>query len=213
MLRILLPNVISQNDLEISYVHKVIEIIEVCLHLLNDSSHTIINASLECLSVILSNSNAKLNSFLFGDSLNHIEILCKKRSLKNQLFRRKLSITSIETFTSNIQSSNSTPDKRSKLIVPSKNTLDASNSGKSTIHINETVDDKALLTCSDIEMDSFRINESESEKNFDSPLMQSPAKMTISRSEPDTSLSKSHKTGDSFGSFFNTILTHSSTGK
>lgn len=204
MLRTLLPKVISQNDLEMSYVHKVIEVIEICLHLLNESSHTIINASLECLSVILSNSNAKLNSFLCGDTLNHIEILCKKRSLKNQLFRRKTSITSIETFTSNFQSS--TPDKHSKLKVPS-------NSAQSSNHINETVDDKALLTCSDIEMDSFRINESESEKNFDSPLMQSPARMAISRSEPDTPLSKSHKTGDSFGSFFNTILTHSSTGK
>lgn len=194
-----------------SYVHKVIEVIEVCLHLLNESSHTIINASLECLSVILSNSNPKLNSFLFDDSLNHIAILSKKRSLKNQLFRRKPSITSTETFASNFQSS--TPDKHSKLKLPSKGTRNVSNSNESPNHISEIVDDKALLTCSDIEMDSFRINESESEKNFDSPLMQSPARMVISRSEPDTPLSKCHKTGDSFGSFFNTILTHSSTGK
>lgn len=194
-----------------SYVHKVIEMIEICLHLLNESSHTIINASLECLSVILSNSNAKLNTFLFGDPLNHIKILCKKRSLKNQLFRRKPLITSVETFSSNFQSS--TPDKHSKLKMRSKDTLNVSNTGESPKHINETVDDKALLTCSDIEMDSFRINESESEKNFDSPLMQSPARMATSKSEPDTPLSKSLRTGDSFGSFFNTILTHSSTGK
>lgn len=194
------------------YVHKVIEVIEICLHLLTDSSHTIINASLECLSVILSNSNAKLNSFLFGDSLKHIEILCKKRTLKNQLFRRKPSVTSIETFTSNFQSS--TPDKHSNLKVSTKDTLNVSNSGQSPNHIiNNTVDEKALLTCSDIEMDSFRMNGSESEKNFDSPSMQSPARIAISRSQPDTPLSKSHKTGDSFGSFFNTILSHSSTGK
>lgn len=77
-------------------LHSIIEILEVCLHLLNDPSHTIINASLECICVIVNQPNANLKKLLNSKSLEHNDILRNRKSLKNKIFNRKLSASSIE---------------------------------------------------------------------------------------------------------------------
>lgn len=96
-LRVLLPKLLSatsRNDP--NTLHTIIEILEVCLHLLNDPSHTIINASLECICVILNQPNFHLKNLLNSKSLEHNDILHNRKSLKNKIFNRKLSASSIE---------------------------------------------------------------------------------------------------------------------
>lgn len=96
-LRVLLPKLLSasiHNDPNTLYT--IIEILEVCLHLLNDPSHTIINASLECICVILNQPNVSLKNLLNSKSLEHNDILHNRKSLKNKIFNRKLSASSIE---------------------------------------------------------------------------------------------------------------------
>lgn len=119
LLRVLLPKILSAEVLEACVAHKVIEVYEICLHLLGDKNHTIINASLECLCVVLTNSKPKLTNLLISDK--HMEILCKKRSLKNQIFRRKLSTSSMEVAT--LKNQLVTPIKRTKTKVGTLNQL------------------------------------------------------------------------------------------
>lgn len=196
LLRILIPKILSMDILETTIIHRVIEVYELCLHLLNESNHTIINASLECLCAILSNSGSKLNGYLFSDDAKHMEVLGKKRSLKHQMFGRKGAGTMLEECKLNIQTS--TPEKKRNDSTTHEMIADAS-----AIH-----DDKALLTCSDIETDCSNLNESESEKNHGSPSF---IQLSM-RNDSNTNTSVGLKSADTFGSFFNTILTHSNTG-
>lgn len=203
--------------------HKVIEIYEICLHLLNDSNHTIINASLECLCVILNNSKPQLTTFLVNDKLMHMEILCKKRSLKNQIFRRKLSSSSFEMSTSkNLFESpkNAGKAKKSEIRIRTSSTreLDNSESDASNVLDNTSVqnalcDDRGLLTGSDIELDSMRLNDFELCQSNES-LVQMPDKNSpaIKKSGTETNPLKSQKSTDSIGSFLNTLM-HPNTGK
>lgn len=211
LLRVLIPKILLFDLLETQVIHKIIEIYEICLHLLNDSNHSIINASLECMCVILNNSPPKLTEYLVCTKLKHMEILCKKRSLKNQIFRRKSSTTSTEQGKSKNQL-HSSPG------IPSKS--DHSGALKDDDDIKNALldasvvstDDKALLTGSDLETDSFKANDTESEKNYDSSSTQSPVRISKTKSTSDMVLLKSQKSTDSIGSFFDKILTHPNTG-
>lgn len=225
-LRVLLPVVLAEKILEQCVVYKIIEIYEVCLHLLNNSNHTIINASLECLCTILSNSRPQLNELLLCNQLKHMDILSKKRSLKNQIVRRKSSTESVQL--SNISKNQLfTPERAFKLSpnrnfdrcndkIDSKsdsNELDSPMKKPSNLLDSSTSqassDDKALLTCSDIELDSFRTSDSDANKSTLS--MKSPNKSEADSADSGTLTRQ--KSTDSIGSFFNTILTHSNTGK
>lgn len=157
-----------------------------------------------------------------------MEILHKRKSLKNQIFKRKSSTSSIEMTRSKNSLFSSFPtspaifgktDKDSKTkcdeIENSKlNKLsDDSCSG-------QTTDDKALLTCSDIELDSFKTNDfidasHDTDKGYDSSTMQSPVATSSQRKQSliDTVSLKSQKSTESIGSFFNSILTHPNTGR
>lgn len=204
LLRVLLPKILSAEVLEACVAHKVIEVYEICLHLLGDKNHTIINASLECLCVILTNSKPKLTNLLISDK--HMEILCKKRSLKNQIFRRKLSTSSMEVST--LKNQLVTPIKRTKtkkIQSDAKKELDNSESETSNIvdyaiaH-NVSGDDKGLL-CSDIELNDFELCQS------NESLMKLMDKSSPTVGKPlDTHSLKSHKSSDSLGSIFNTLI-------
>lgn len=95
-LRVLLPKLLSSPSLDYATLSSIIEILEVCLHLLNDPSHTIINASLECICVIVNQPNTHLKMLLNSKSLEHNDILRNRKSLKNKIFNRKSSASSIE---------------------------------------------------------------------------------------------------------------------
>lgn len=224
LLRVLLPRILATNPLETCVAHKIIEIYEICLYLLNDdSNHTIINASLECLCVILNNSKPQLTNFLVSDKLIHMEVLCKKRSIKNQIFQRKLSSSSLDGSISKNQlassSKNPAKSKRTeqqatqsnatKQMVP--NDSDLSNV-LDYVATHSACDDRGLLTGSDIELDSLRLNDFELCQSNESLVQlsekNSPA---IKRTTNETNPLKSQKSTDSIGSFFNTLM-HPNTG-
>lgn len=222
LLRVLLPKIIAASPLDACVVHKIIEIYEICLHLLNDTNHTVINASLECLCVILAHSKPQLTDFLASDQLAHMEVLHKKRTLKNQIFRRKLSSSSLEVsmpknqMDSPINVAHGGAQKPTA-VHKTKPAKDSETSGSDVIGCAVTrsalpYDDKGLLTGSDVELDSLRLHDFElcqsneslpqlSEKN--SPLSKKPA-----HSEHPL---KSQKSTDSIGSFLNTLM-HPNTG-
>lgn len=219
LLRILLPKILSANPLESCVVHKVIEIFEICLHLLNDSNHTIINASLECLSVILNHSKPKLTKFLVRDKLIHMEILCKKRSLKNQIFRRKLSSSSLDASTSKNQLESpktAAKPKKSETRIRTSSTRELENSESDASNVVDSAaaqsnaNDKGLLTGSDIELDSMRLNDFELCQSNES-LVQLSEKNSPAIKKGQNPL-KSQKSTDSIGSFLNTLM-HPNTGK
>lgn len=204
-LRVLLPRMLSSDRMDIQVIHKVIEIYEICLHLLSDKNHSIINASLECVSVILSNAPIKLIDYLTNENMKHMEILCKRKSLKNQIFRRKSSNTSSEQL-----------DVKHQFFASPKSKARPKGADNSVLNeselLNETsvpFDDKSLLTGSDVECDSFRATDTDGEKGFDSPA-RTPL-MRLKQSKDSDSL-KSPKSADSVGAFFNTILSSSNTG-
>lgn len=221
LLRILLPKIISANPLHQCVVHKTIEIYEICLHLLNDPNHTTINASLECLCAILTHSKPQLTNYLASDKLIHMEVLCKKRSLKNQIFRRKLSSSSIDVSISNNQMNSPINMAKAKSRDASSPLRKIGGASKESEYANVKVpppssfayDDKGLLTGSDVELDSMRLNDFELCQSNESLLQlsekNSPA---IKKSSPnDNHPLKSQKSTDSIGSFLNQLM-HPNTG-
>lgn len=200
LLRVLLPKILSAEPCA---THKVIEVYEICLHLLGDSNHTIINASLECLCVILTNSKPKFTNLLISDKLIHMEILCKKRSIKNQIFRRKLSTSSLEV------SAMKNP-KTAKLVKTTKTPTELENSESEASNVVDYAvahcDDKGLLTGSDVELNDFELCQSNESlvklSDTSSPIVSKPK---------DVHSLKSHKSTDSLSSIFNTLI-HPNTG-
>lgn len=217
LLRVLLPKILLTNSLELCVVHKVVEVYEVCLHLLADGNHTIINASLECISVILSNSNPQLTNLLINDKLIHMDVLRKKRSLKNQIFRRKLSTSSIETTKIPLSPNSAVKTKKSPSNVESSGNKEFENDESDVSNVldyvaanNATLDDKGLLTGSDIELDSLRLNDFELCQSNESLVQLSETNSPANKKTFQDSL-KSQKSTDSIGSFFNTLI-HPNTG-
>lgn len=219
LFRVLLPKILSFNSLELCVIHKIIETYEICLHLLGDDNHTIINASLECLCVILNNSKPQLSNLLINDKLIHMEVLCKKRSLKNQIFRRKLSTSSMEMSKNQLSSpGNSLISKKLEVDVHSSTARDLDNSESDASNVldyitahNTSIDDKGLLTGSDIELDSLRLNDFELCQSNESLVQLSETNSPAIKKTTDTNPLKSQKSTDSIGSFFNTLM-HTNTG-
>lgn len=205
-LRVLLPKMLSFDRIDVQVIHKVIEIYEICLHLLNETNHSIINASLDCMSVILSNAPPTLSEYLINANMKHMEILCKRKSLKNQIFRRKSSNASseqLETKPTACATPKATPTRK----FPNTSVIESD-------LLNEThipFDDKVLLLGSDVETDSLRATDTDCEKGFDSPAKTPILKSKVPKDGSDSM--KASKSSDSMGSFFNTILAHSNTGK
>lgn len=220
LLRILLPKILLANPLDTCVVHKMIEIYEICLHLLNDTNHTVINASLECLCVILINSKPQLTNILNSDQLTHMEILCKKRSLKNQIFRRKSSATSLDASVSKNQLNSpkrpTSPAKQSTANTPMSvisRELDESDASNVLDFGTIKSDDKGLLTGSDVELDSLRLNDFELCQSNESLVQLSATNSpSVKKSAHESTPLKTQKSTDSIGSFLNNLM-HTNTGK
>lgn len=204
VLRLLLPTLLTAKSPELCVVYKIIEIYEICLHLLGDTNHTTINASLECLCVILSHSNAQLANFLINDKLIHMQVLRKRRSLKNHIFRRK---SSAETPASKSKRSEEKLNKSSVTRELENSESDASN----VLEYVVAHDEKGLLTGSDIELDSLRLNDFELCQSSESLVQLSETNSPVTKVAHDLQSLKSHKSTDSLGSFFNTLI-HPNTG-
>lgn len=181
MLRLLIPELASSQNCDFS---KIIQILDVCLHLLHDKSHSIINASLEVIHAILRCPNKTLKTLL--TSRDHIDIIRQEESLRNLIFRRS---------GDKISSSINEIDKN-YFEMHSSRELEGSLFSKDT-----QILDEGCLSCTDIEMDSLRsIDSTQETENV--------------KKKPDTVSLKSQKSTDSFGSFFNSLLSQSKpTGK
>lgn len=214
MLRLLLPVVLQLTNGDHIVIAKTIEIVEFCLHLLHDPSHTIINAALECLNVVFDAPRPRLKHFLCSSQLKHMEILRKRRTLKHQIFKTKSSNSSIEFGRSknNLFSASfaSSPAHENQTDIEADQSIDRK-------RMNVTGDEKALLTCSDIEMESFKCTDFDTsrgdlDRGYDSSATHSPAIGPTHRKMStggDTVSLKSQT--DSIGSFFTSILAHPNT--
>lgn len=209
LLRLLLPVVLRLTNGDHIVIAKTIEFVEFCLHLLHDPSHTIINAALECLNVIFDDPRPRLKHFLCSSQLKHMEILRKRRTLKHQIFKTKSSTSSIEFGRSknNLFSASfaSSPAHVHQSTIENESGHESAIGGK---RMNATGDEKALLTCSDIEMESFKSTDFDTSRGdldraYDSSATQSPAIGSTQRkmsASGDTVSLKSQT--DSIGSFF-----------
>ena len=181
LLRLCMPKLVSSK----SYHQNVLELLETCLNYLKtESNHSIINANLEVLNVLLSSSKSSAemkNLLIDDDELLHKDMLLSKRSmsaLKN-LDSRKSSDTETLKIQDNF------------LQIPS-----ASTSVMSTPN-------KSLTDFSDVEGDSFK------SIDFDAEMSASPATMKnfLERGAETMSL----KSTDSINSFFSSIASNTET--
>ncbi|XP_058837591.1 huntingtin [Topomyia yanbarensis] len=182
-----------------SSVDKSVEILDLILHFLKDGSHSVINAALEVVSVILGNLQMGMKKILLSNDLDHRRMLLKRKTLKNSIFKINLS-------ESLLSSRKSSTDARMDCLKPDRRLSLLQVSSTPTKFIPG--DDKSLASASDLELDSFRSME------FDQMAESSGEKEVPPKSgsgcEADNLSLKSQKSTDSLGSFINTFLTGSS---
>lgn len=180
MMRLLIPELKQNCD-----VVKIIQILDVCLHLLHDKSHSIINASLEVIHAILRCSNKSLKTLL--TSREHIDMIRQPDSLRNVIFKKS---------GNKVSPSKSNEIDKHYFEMSSSRELEGSLFSKDT-----QILDEGCLSCTDIEMDSLKsIDSSQETEN--------------TKKRSDTMSLKSQKSTESFGSFFNALLSQSKpTGK
>lgn len=181
LLRLCMPLLIASK----CYHQKVLELLETCLNYLKtEPNHSIINANLEVLNVLLTSANSSVEMkelLIDGDNMLHKDMLLSKRSMS--AFMNLDSRKSSDTETLKIQDN--------FLQIPS-----ASTSVMSTPN-------KSLTDFSDVEGDSFK------SIDFDADISSSPGTMKnfLERGAETMSL----KSTDSINSFFNSIASNTGT--
>uniref|UniRef100_A0A182SEX2 Huntingtin n=1 Tax=Anopheles maculatus TaxID=74869 RepID=A0A182SEX2_9DIPT len=201
--RAILPIVLRNCNVE-----KAIETYDLCLHFLREGTHTIMNATLEVLLVILANVQPAVRRVLLSEHCEHRRMLLKRKTLKNSIFK-------INPSDSLLSSRKSSTDARSdQLLRPGSLPL-TSTPTKFALPI----DDRSLASASDIELDSLKSMDLDAESRT-APALQlecsgtldittAGAKTSSATPAPDTLSLKSQKSTDSIGSFINTLLTSS----
>ncbi|XP_049538102.1 huntingtin [Anopheles darlingi] len=184
-------------------VDKAIETYDLCLHFLREGSHTTINATLEVLLIILNHVQPAVRKVLLSDQGDHRKMLLKRKTLKNSIFKINIS-------ESLLSSRKSSTDARSdQLLRPGSLPLTST-----PTKFPVPTDDRSLASASDIELDSLKSMELDSESRL-APALQldqsvgagsSPCTAPASAPAPDTLSLKSQKSTDSIGSFLNTLL-------
>lgn len=182
LLRLCMPLLVSSN----SYHQKVLELLETCLNYLKtESNHSIINANLEVVNVLLTSANSSVEMkelLIDDDKMLHKDMLLSKRSMSAlmNLDSRKSSDTETLKIHDNF------------LQIPSASTSVMSTPNKSLT---------ALTDFSDVEGDSFKSIDFEGETS--SPI----TKNFLERGAETMSL----KSTDSINSFFNSIASNTET--
>ena len=127
-------------------MEKAIETYDLCLHFLREGTHTIINATLEVLLVILGNVQPAVRKVLLSEQCDHRRMLLKRKTLKNSIFK-------INPSDSLLSSRKSSTDARSDVLLrPGSLPLLTSTPTKFAL----PVDDRSLASASDIELDSLK---------------------------------------------------------
>ncbi|XP_055610862.1 huntingtin isoform X2 [Uranotaenia lowii] len=188
----ILPHVLKSAG-----VDKSIEVLDLLLQFLKDGSHSVVNATLEVISVILNSVQPATRKVLLSQEMEHQKMLLKRKTLKNSIFKINLS-------ESLLSSRKSSTDARMDSLRPGSSSF---------LQVTSTPtkfapgDDKSLASASDLEMESFRSME------FDNSFQtseSSPEKESKPKPVPDSVSLRSQKSTDSIGSFFNTFLNTSS---
>uniref|UniRef100_A0AAG5CW14 Huntingtin n=1 Tax=Anopheles atroparvus TaxID=41427 RepID=A0AAG5CW14_ANOAO len=199
--RAILPIVLRSCSVE-----KAIETFDLCLHFLREGTHTIINATLEVLLVILANVQPAVRKVLLSEQCEHRRMLLKRKTLKNSIFK-------LNPSESLLSSRKSSTDARSDhLLRPGTLALTST-----PVKFPPPIDDRSLASASDIELDSLKSMDLDTESRtapalqleFSGMLDQSAASGTSVVPAADTLSLKSQKSTDSIGSFLNTLLTNS----
>ncbi|KFB36381.1 AGAP003681-PA-like protein [Anopheles sinensis] len=198
--RAILPIVLRSCSIE-----KAIETFDLCLHFLREGTHTIINATLEVLLVILANVQPTVRKVLLSEQCEHRRMLLKRKTLKNSIFK-------LNPSESLLSSRKSSTDARSDhLLRPGTLALTST-----PIKFPPPIDDRSLASASDIELDSLKSMDLDTESRT-APALQLECSGSLDPSggssvaapAPDTLSLKSQKSTDSIGSFLNTLLTNS----
>ncbi|XP_050082071.1 huntingtin [Anopheles aquasalis] len=182
-------------------VEKAIETYDLCLHFLREGSHTTINATLEVLLVILNHVQPAVRKVLRSEQGDHRKMLLKRKTLKNSIFKINIS-------ESLLSSRKSSTDARSdQLLRPGSLPLTST-----PTKFPVPTDDRSLASASDIELDSLKSMELDSESRL-APALQLDQSVSAGGSPciapapaPDTLSLRSQKSTDSIGSFLNTLL-------
>ncbi|XP_053669287.1 huntingtin [Anopheles marshallii] len=201
--RAILPIVLRNCSVE-----KAIETYDLCLHFLREGTHTIINATLEVLLAILVNVQPAVRKVLLSEQCEHRRMLLKRKTLKNSIFK-------INPSDSLLSSRKSSTDARSdQLLRPGSLPLTST-----PTKFSLPVDDRSLASASDIELDSLKSMDLDTESRTVPPALQlecagaldttSGVKNSPVPPAPDTVSLKSQKSTDSIGSFINTLLSSS----
>uniref|UniRef100_A0A2M4B803 Huntingtin n=2 Tax=Anopheles marajoara TaxID=58244 RepID=A0A2M4B803_9DIPT len=182
-------------------VEKAIETYDLCLHFLREGSHTTINATLEVLLVILNHVQPAVRKVLLSEQGDHRKMLLKRKTLKNSIFKINIS-------ESLLSSRKSSTDARSdQLLRPGSLPLTST-----PTKFPVPTDDRSLASASDIELDSLKSMELDSESRLapalqlDQSVSAGGSPCTAPAPAPDTLSLKSQKSTDSIGSFLNTLL-------
>uniref|UniRef100_A0A182QCB2 Huntingtin n=1 Tax=Anopheles farauti TaxID=69004 RepID=A0A182QCB2_9DIPT len=201
--RAILPIVLHNCSVE-----KSIETFDLCLHFLREGTHTIINATLEVLLVILANVQPAVRKVMLSEQCEHRRMLLKRKTLKNSIFK-------INPSDSILSSRKSSTDARSDhLLRPGSLPLTST-----PTKFPQPTDDRSLASASDIELDSLKSMDLDTESK-NAPALQlecsgiTEVDSSASSAYPipaaaDTLSLKSQKSTDSIGSFLNTLLTSS----
>lgn len=206
LLRVLIPIILEFVKCDIQ---QTLEIYDLCLHYLNETNHTIINAALEVINTILSADNESFRKMLINEDLEHRDLLFRKKTLKNTIFRNTLT----ESHLSSRKSSSDTIKNDSKISItcnPNDDVVSSSDESKKFLNprMINPVEDKSV-TSSDVEMESFKSIDMDTEI----ALSQSVLKIINNEEEKkdETASLKSQKSTESISSFFNNLLSHSNT--
>uniref|UniRef100_A0A182YG60 Uncharacterized protein n=1 Tax=Anopheles stephensi TaxID=30069 RepID=A0A182YG60_ANOST len=202
--RSILPIVLRNCNVE-----KAIETYDLCLHFLREGTHTIINATLEVLLVILANVQPAVRKVLLSEHCEHRRMLLKRKTLKNSIFK-------INPSDSLMSSRKSSTDARADHLLRPGSLPLTSTPTKFAL----PTDDRSLASASDIELDSLKSMDLDTENRI-APALQlecsgtldTTASGTKNSSTPvasDTLSLKSQKSTDSIGSFINTLAFTSS---
>uniref|UniRef100_A0A182PKS6 Huntingtin n=1 Tax=Anopheles epiroticus TaxID=199890 RepID=A0A182PKS6_9DIPT len=198
--RAILPIVLRSCSVE-----KAIETYDLCLHFLREGTHTVINATLEVLLVILANVQPAVRRVLMSEQCDHRRMLLKRKTLKNTIFK-------INPSDSLLSSRKSSTDARSDhLLRPGSLPLTST-----PTKFSLPIDDRSLASASDIELDSLKsmdLDAAPAALQLESSVAHDAgttiANTSTATAAPDTLSLKSQKSTDSIGSFINTLLTTS----
>lgn len=189
-LRVLLPLILTQSTCD--YI-KIIEIYELCLQYLNESNHTLINASLEVINVILQNANIDLKRIIKNSDSR--EILMKRKTLKNLIFHLVLTESKMNSRKSSIETIKHSTNN------PITTTTPTASPNITTLK----VDEKSLNNIvSDVE--------SLKSMDFDAEIDLCDSKLENDEIvDSRTSTLKNQKSTETIGSFINSLLSHPNT--